>query len=100
MFFPVILDLLRDNLMQSEMACHIGMCGRKYCRTCHAVGTKGLKVPGDDDEGSDMGDELDPDLDLDDTFDQLNLDLGGERPHEGPSIINASSITQPIGENP
>ena len=45
MIFPVVLALLGDNPMQSEMACHIGLAGRKFCRVCEAENDKGLKMP-------------------------------------------------------
>ncbi|ETW77160.1 hypothetical protein HETIRDRAFT_174197 [Heterobasidion irregulare TC 32-1] len=35
---PVVLALLGDNPMQSEMACHIGLRGKFFCRTCWVKG--------------------------------------------------------------
>ncbi|KAJ7340636.1 hypothetical protein DFH08DRAFT_915624 [Mycena albidolilacea] len=31
---PEVLALLGDNPMQSEFACHIGLCGKLFCRAC------------------------------------------------------------------
>ncbi|TEB24421.1 hypothetical protein FA13DRAFT_1638766, partial [Coprinellus micaceus] len=45
MIFPVVLALLGDNPMQSEMACHIGLAGRKFCRVCEAENDKGQRMP-------------------------------------------------------
>ena len=35
---PVVLALLGDNPMQSEMACHIGLRGKFFCRVCWVKG--------------------------------------------------------------
>lgn len=63
LIFPVVLALLGDNPMQSEMASHIGLRGRKFCRACHVEGTKGLRLfagdPTDSDDGEDLGDDED-----------------------------------------
>ncbi|KAF8178467.1 hypothetical protein BJ912DRAFT_1045365 [Pholiota molesta] len=34
MIFPTVLALLGDNPMHSEFACHIGLRGKYFCRTC------------------------------------------------------------------
>jgi len=34
LIFPTVLALLGDNPMQSEMACHIGLQGKAFCRAC------------------------------------------------------------------
>ncbi|KAF6750688.1 hypothetical protein DFP72DRAFT_991577 [Ephemerocybe angulata] len=52
--FPVVLALLGDNPMQSEFACHIGLRGRMFCRSCWVEGFKGKrKRKGDDGDISD-----------------------------------------------
>ncbi|THH09088.1 hypothetical protein EW146_g8792 [Bondarzewia mesenterica] len=35
---PAVLTLLGDNLMQSELACHIGLRGKFFCRCCWVKG--------------------------------------------------------------
>ncbi|KIY48737.1 hypothetical protein FISHEDRAFT_42751, partial [Fistulina hepatica ATCC 64428] len=45
LIFPTVLALLGDNPMQSEFACHIGLRGRMFCRSCYVSG----KVEGSDD---------------------------------------------------
>ncbi|KAF4609714.1 hypothetical protein D9613_011993 [Agrocybe pediades] len=37
--FPSVLALLGDNPMHSEFACHIGLTGKYFCRTCWVKGT-------------------------------------------------------------
>jgi hypothetical protein len=34
LIFPTVFTLLGDNPMQSEMACHIGLQGKTFCRAC------------------------------------------------------------------
>ncbi|KAF6747885.1 hypothetical protein DFP72DRAFT_821319 [Ephemerocybe angulata] len=42
---PVVLALLGDNPMQSEMASHIGLNGKMFCRVCKVSGDKGRGIP-------------------------------------------------------
>jgi hypothetical protein len=35
---PVVLAMLRDNLMQSELNCHVGLAGKFFCRCCWVKG--------------------------------------------------------------
>ncbi|VDB95486.1 unnamed protein product [Peniophora sp. CBMAI 1063] len=35
---PAVLALLGDNPMQSELACHIGLMGKFFCRVCRVKG--------------------------------------------------------------
>ena len=43
--FPSILALLGDNPMQSEFACHIGLRGKYFCRTCMVKGSDAADDP-------------------------------------------------------
>jgi hypothetical protein len=38
----MVLALLGDNPMQSEFACHIGLRGKLFCRSCWVKGTDAL----------------------------------------------------------
>ncbi|KAI1783686.1 hypothetical protein LXA43DRAFT_977008 [Ganoderma leucocontextum] len=35
---PVVLAILGDNPMQSEIACHVGLAGKHFCRICKVRG--------------------------------------------------------------
>ena len=35
---PVVLAMLGDNPMQSELACHVGLAGKFFCRCCWVKG--------------------------------------------------------------
>ncbi|KAF5341196.1 hypothetical protein D9611_006121 [Ephemerocybe angulata] len=61
LIFPVVLALLGDNPMQSEMAAHIGLRGRKFCRACHVERGKHHRVPGEDEDSDDFDDDDDDD---------------------------------------
>lgn len=39
LIFPTVLALLGDNPMHSEFACHIGLRGKYFCRTCMVKGS-------------------------------------------------------------
>ncbi|EGO00940.1 hypothetical protein SERLA73DRAFT_151545 [Serpula lacrymans var. lacrymans S7.3] len=39
LLLPFVLALLGDNPMQSDFACHIGLCGKLFCRACWVKGT-------------------------------------------------------------
>lgn len=38
LIIPVILAILGDNPMQSELACHVGLAGKLFCRCCFVHG--------------------------------------------------------------
>ena len=39
LIFPTVLALLGDNPMHSEFACHIGLRGKFFCRSCWVKGS-------------------------------------------------------------
>ena len=39
LIFPTVLALLGDNPMHSEFACHLGLRGKYFCRTCWVKGS-------------------------------------------------------------
>ncbi|RPD56808.1 hypothetical protein L226DRAFT_513548 [Lentinus tigrinus ALCF2SS1-7] len=44
---PVVLAILGDNPMQSELACHIGLAGKFFCRNCMVYGHEAADNPTD-----------------------------------------------------
>ncbi|KAL1674996.1 hypothetical protein EV122DRAFT_219370 [Schizophyllum commune] len=53
LLIPSVLALLGDNPMQSEFACHIGLRGKLFCRTCWVKGFDGAQ----DDEANPLPDD-------------------------------------------
>jgi hypothetical protein len=47
---PAVLAMLGDNPMQSELACHIGLTARLFCRICWV--SAGDEVEGEEDEAT------------------------------------------------
>jgi hypothetical protein len=58
LIFPTVLGLLGDNPMHSEFACHIGLRGKYFCRTCWVKGSDAQdgarlpNIPDDDTPGN------------------------------------------------
>ena len=49
---PAVLAILGDNPMQSEIACHVGLTGKFFCRVCKVFGREASGDRGDEDEDS------------------------------------------------
>ncbi|KAI5982242.1 hypothetical protein EDC04DRAFT_2915769 [Pisolithus marmoratus] len=47
LIIPAVLAMLGDNLMQSELACHVGLQGKYFCRNCwvHGAGADSSQRP-------------------------------------------------------
>ena len=52
---PVVLAILGDNPMQSEIACHVGLAGRFFCRVCRVKGREAGDSGGGESGDIDMG---------------------------------------------
>lgn len=65
LIFPVILALLGDNPMHSEFACHVGLRGRFFCRTCSVWRGGFMRGPGEADPDEDYNAQEDLALDTD-----------------------------------
>jgi hypothetical protein len=55
LIFPTVLALLGDNPMHSEFACHIGLRGKFFCRTCWVKGSDaqdGVTLPNVQDDNT------------------------------------------------
>lgn len=52
---PAVLAIFGDNPMQSELACHVGLAGKFFCRNCWVKGrdTVGKEDLADNDANSD-----------------------------------------------
>jgi len=57
---PVVLAMLGDNPMQSELACHVGLAGKFFCRCCWVKGrdTDDSENPQNQREDSDAGSNM------------------------------------------
>lgn len=53
MFIPWVLAFQGNNPMSSELASHIGLTGKHFCRACHVAGK---------DSERESRDGMDPDL--------------------------------------
>lgn len=51
--FPVVLAMLGDNPMQSEIVCHISMTGKYFCRACWVKGSDALDNDDQEDKALD-----------------------------------------------
>ncbi|KAG8919405.1 hypothetical protein FRC02_001686 [Tulasnella sp. 418] len=49
---PPVLAVLGDNPMQSEMACHMGMRGKLFCRICMVSGREDAETMENDGDGN------------------------------------------------
>ncbi|KAF8192221.1 hypothetical protein K438DRAFT_1762221 [Mycena galopus ATCC 62051] len=56
LIIPEVLALLGDNPMQSEFTCHIGLCGKLFCRACWVKGTDAMDADDDDNHGAERQD--------------------------------------------
>lgn len=75
MIFPVILALLGDNPMHSEFACHVGLRGRLFCRTCRVWRGGFMRGAGEADQDEDSNSHEDIDLDNAETPSEVDADM-------------------------
>ena len=95
--FPSILALLGDNPMQSEFACHIGLRGKYFCRTCMVKGSDAADdqiLPVDQqNEATDN-----PSPEISDTGSDGASDLSDTTDQAGPSVNPSSGSKKKRGK--
>jgi hypothetical protein len=74
---PVVLAMLGDNPMQSELACHVGLAGKFFCRCCWV-------------KGRDTEDSMDPQNPREDSDAESNMSAqsgGSSGSHDGSKSV-------------
>lgn len=91
---PAVLALLGDNPMQSELASHIGLTARMFCRICWVSGGRT-----DENDESDNDDDERPEAEPPDSMDveEEDLDRQSVRP---PSSAGRSATSGAGGKGP
>jgi hypothetical protein len=79
---PVVLAMLGDNPMQSELACHVGLAGKFFCRCCW--------VKGSDTEDSESPQNRTEDSDAESTMSAQSGDSSSSRPNGNKSTRKGS----------
>lgn len=92
---PDVLALLGDNPMQSELACHIGLTARLFCRTCW-IGD-GDEGGGNEGEDGDGDEEVDGGAGSDEEDVLLDADMEQAEVGSGVSRVTGRSV---LGSGP